>query len=68
MVWDESNIVTERENTLLLTQSNLMQAVISSILSKKGGARLKKLSESLNVETRPFEGPIEGHSDGDDDG
>lgn len=52
MVWDESNLVVERVNNLIITQANLTQAAISSVLSKKGGGNYQRMVASLNVETK----------------
>lgn len=67
MVHDESILVTERKNREMVTQSNLMQATISAVLSKKGGEQYKRLVSRLNVHTVPFERPVEGRSIGDEE-
>lgn len=63
MVWDESNIVLERQRNALITESNLMQQTISSALSKEGGRERTKTINQMNVQTVPFERPIEGRDE-----
>lgn len=51
-MWDEAAIVTERRNHELLAQSALMDAVISSQFSKKGGEEKRKMVSKFNVEAK----------------
>jgi hypothetical protein len=55
MVWDESNLVIERVNNATVTEANLLQHAIGSVLSKKSRTEFTKMIKSLNVETRPFD-------------
>lgn len=55
MLWDESNLVTERLNSQQVTNTTLLQSAVHSILSKKAATELKKSIGSLNIETRARE-------------
>lgn len=65
MVWDESNMVLERQNQALIQQSILMQQVILSVIGgRSGGSALRNGIARHNVETIPYhppEGEHEGH-------
>ena len=52
MLWDESNLVIERLNGATVTEANLLQHAIGSILSKKSRTEFQKMIRNLNVETR----------------
>lgn len=52
MLWDESNLVIERVNGATVTEANLLQHAIGSILSKKSGTHFQKMIRDINVETR----------------
>jgi hypothetical protein len=64
MVWDEANMVTERLNNRMVTESVLMQKVITAVLTGKTGyADLRKTQTSLNIETVPH-ATVEGRTEG----
>jgi hypothetical protein len=68
MVWDESILVTERRNGIMLTESALMQQTISAILGgKKGADALKKTTAQLNVEAVPIGSPGSGTDEGQEE-
>lgn len=52
MLWDESSLVIERENGAMVTQANLLQQAIHSVLSKKARESFQKSLRLLNVEAR----------------
>lgn len=65
MIWDECNIVKERRNRQTITETTLMQHVISSVLSgQKGHKGLQKAIASINIETVPIEQPVDGPGEG----
>lgn len=51
MVADEAKLISDRENSRRVTEAVVMQATISSVLSKEGGKHFKELLEQLNPET-----------------
>lgn len=51
-LWDEYCLVIERVHGRILTEANLLQHAIGSILSKKSRTEFSKLMKSLNVEAR----------------
>ena len=48
-------MVIERVNSHTVTEANLLQQAVGSILSKESGKLFTKLIRALNVETKPFE-------------
>jgi hypothetical protein len=67
MLGDESALVIERVNGSIVTDANLLQSAIGSILSMKMGTQFQELVDQLNVETRVLEGQQEYGSDPPDD-
>lgn len=64
MVWDESNMIKERQNALEITRATLLQKAVASILSSKAGTDFSKTIAGLNIETKPLkprEGPAQGY-------
>jgi hypothetical protein len=55
-VFDEANIVTERENARILTEAQLVQMAASSVVSAKAGKQFGKMQKQLHFETEPVEG------------
>jgi hypothetical protein len=67
MLGDESALVIERVNGSIVTDANLLQSAIGSVLSKEMGTQFRELVDKLNVETRVLEGPPDHGSDPPDD-
>ena len=55
MLYDESNIVIERVNGGIITEAQLIQMAIGSILSKGSRKQFSKTIKELNVSTKPHE-------------
>jgi hypothetical protein len=55
-VFDEANIVTERENARIVTEAQLVQMAASGIVSAKGGKQFGKMLKKLQFETEPVPG------------
>jgi hypothetical protein len=54
MLWDESNLVIERQNNAIVTEAELLQNAVMGILSKKARKSFSNLIKRLNVVTKPF--------------
>ena len=48
MVWDECQLVVERQNRAHATEATLVQLAVSSILSKDGAKEFRKTLKRLN--------------------
>lgn len=55
-LYDESNMVVERENSRIITEADLQQLAVAGILSKEARSAFTKRLKELGVETRPIEG------------
>jgi len=66
LLWDEYTLVIERVNGRIVTEANLLQHAIGSILSKQSRTEFSKLLKALNVEARivPEALPLAEHTDG----
>jgi len=53
---DEAALITERENNRIVTESQLIQTAVHSIMSKPARKQFSKLIKQLNVHTGPVEG------------
>lgn len=53
-LFDEANLVRERENNTLITQAQLAQHSIYGLLSKQSRTAFTKMVKSLNFVTKPF--------------
>lgn len=53
-VYDESNMIVERENARIATEATLLQQAVASILSTKARGEFKKRIDGLALETKPF--------------
>lgn len=58
-LYDESNLVVERENNRIITEAQLAQMGIAAILSAKSRAAFTKQIKSLNVTVKPKAGLFE---------
>jgi hypothetical protein len=56
MLYDESNLVRERANGRIVTEAQLLQMAVASILSKESRKEFAKTTKRLNVETKPHDG------------
>ncbi len=52
-LYDEANLVVERENSRIVTEAQLAQMGVSGILSGKARSAFTKLIKSLNVVVKP---------------
>lgn len=57
MVWDEANLVTERENARVVTEVSLIRLAISANLGKDGDRQYQKAIKALNISVEPYEDP-----------
>lgn len=55
-VYDEANLVTEREANRVTTEATLMQIIVQGILSQKSRAEFTKRIKSLSIEVKPIAG------------
>jgi len=53
-IFDEANLVVERENNRLVTQAQLAQHGTAGILSSKARKAFTEMIKSLNVITKPI--------------
>jgi hypothetical protein len=58
-VFDETNLVVERENSRLSVEALLAQHAHGAIHSKKGGSAFQKLLKKLTFTTEPIKGLLE---------
>jgi len=49
-------LITERQNNRIVTESQLLQTAVHSIMSKEARKQFSKLIKQLNVQTGPVEG------------
>lgn len=56
MVYDEANLVTERINTKIITEAELMKLAVLGILSKAARKQFSKLVKQINVVVKPIAG------------
>ena len=54
MVYDESNLIIERQNSRIATEVLLLQQAVNGLLSKEGRKQFTKTLKTLNVETGPI--------------
>lgn len=54
MVYDESNLIIERQNSKIATEVLLLQQAVNALLSKGGRKQFTKTLKTLNVETGPI--------------
>lgn len=57
MVWDEANLIIERENGRMITEANLIRLAISANLGKDGDRQFQKAIKPLNITVAPYEDP-----------
>jgi hypothetical protein len=50
-LYDESSLVTERVNNQIVTEAQLLQKAVHSMLSKPARTEFAKLTKELNVTT-----------------
>lgn len=55
-LYDEAALVEERQNNKIVTESQILQTAIHSIMAKAARTQFSKLIKQLNVRTRPHEG------------
>lgn len=55
-LFDEANLVTERENARMSTEAQLVQMAASGLVSAKGGKQFQKMLKHLTIETEPIAG------------
>lgn len=55
MLYDEANLVTERDNAKIITEAQLIQHAVLGVLSKGHRTAFDKMVKSLNVKTVPFD-------------
>lgn len=53
-LFDESNLVTERENNRIVTQAQLAQQGVAGILSKQSRKAFTDMVKTLNFVTKPI--------------
>jgi len=56
MVYDEANLVTERINTKIITEAELIKLAVLGILSKSARKQFSKLIKQINVVVKPISG------------
>ena len=55
MLVDEANMVEERVNAKIVTESHILQHAVLGVLSKGHRTELAKMLKNLNVKTVPFD-------------
>ena len=58
-LYDEANLVIERDNNRIVTEAQLAQMGVAGILSAKSRAAFTKQIKSLNVVSKPRRGLFE---------
>ena len=58
-MFDEANLVSERENARIATEAQLVQMAVSGIVSRKGGTQFQKMLKKLTFETEPIDDQFE---------
>lgn len=58
-LYDEANLVTERVNSLVITEAQLAQHGVSAILSAKARKAFTEMVKKLNVITKPIRSPFD---------
>lgn len=56
LVFDEAHLVEERVNSRIITEAQLAQLGVHSLLSKKARSQFSKLVKQLNVVVTPIKG------------
>lgn len=55
-LYDEANLVIERENNRILTEANLLQLAVGSLLSDKARKAFTARQKELNMTVKPRRG------------
>ena len=55
-LYDEAALVQERQNNKIVTESQLIQTAVHSIVSKGARKQFQKIIKQLNVQTGPVKG------------
>lgn len=55
-LYDETNLVIERENNRILTEANLLQLAVGSLLSDKARKAFTARQKELNMTVKPRRG------------
>lgn len=58
-LYDEANLVIERDNNRIITEAQLAQTAVAGILSEKARSAFTKHIKSLNVVSKPRAGLFE---------
>tara|TARA_Y100001963_G_C6500434_1_gene317610 strand:- start:115 stop:309 length:195 start_codon:yes stop_codon:yes gene_type:complete len=53
-VFDEANMIVERENSRIITDAQLIQLAVAGILSQKARTAFTKQIKALNIVTKPI--------------
>ncbi len=61
MLYDEADLVVERENGRIITEAQTLQLAMASVLSKKGASAFTARLKDLNVISRPIPGLFDDH-------
>jgi hypothetical protein len=56
MLYDEANLVVERNNARIVTEARLLRTAVASLLIKQSRGHFEKMTKSLNVEVAPHKG------------